>query len=435
MSKTPLTIAFLVSGSGNTFYCENCLRDCAAVKALRARGHDVILVPLYLPLFADEEALAGETPVFFGGITVYLQQKFALFRKAPRWFDRLLNTRWILKWAARKAGSTRAYGMGQMTMSMLEGTAGAQAKEVARLADWLADLAPDVIHFSNALLLGAAPALKRRVPDAGIVCSLQDEDTWLDALDPPYDQTCLAKVGELARQCDAVVSVSPAYARQMGQRLALAETTLRVVEPGLDVDRYPAGEPSQSPRRIGFLSRISEKLGAGILVEAFIQLAGEPGFEDLEVVFGGGMTGDDTGFVRRLKKRLRKMKLEGRVQFAPGLTFEERLGLIKQLTVMCVPMSQGEAFGVFALESLLCGVPVVQPDAGGFRDLLRATGGGLLYDAESAAEPAASLRRVLNDPRLCRQLGQTGRRKAADLYSSNREAEKLEKVYRETRTR
>lgn len=428
MSK-PLTIAFLVPGSGNTFYCENCLRDCAAVKALRERGHDVMLVPLYLPLFADEEALTGDTPVFFGGINVYLQQKFSLFRNTPRWLDSLLNARWILNLAARKAGSTRAYGMGRMTLSMLEGTAGAQAKEVARLAEWLVDLSPDVIHFSNALLLGAAPALKRIMPNAKIVCSLQDEDTWLDALDPPYDQKCLRKVGELARQCDTVVSVSPAYGRKMGKRLALDEASLHVIVPGLDVERYPAGAPSASPRRIGFLSRVSEKLGAGILAETFIQLSGEPGFEDLELVFGGGMTGDDAAFVKRIKKRFHKAKLSERVQFTPGLTFEERLALIKQLTVMCVPMSQGEAFGAFILESLLCGIPVVQPDAGGFTDLLNATGGGILYDGQSAAEPAASLRQVLSDPELCQRLGQKGRENAARLYSAAREARELENVY------
>ena len=433
MSKA-LTITFLVPGSGNTFYCENCLRDCATVKALRERGHDVILVPLYLPLFADEEGLTGDTPVFFGGINVYLQQKIPLFRHTPRWLDKLLNARWILKLAARKAGSTRAYGMGRMTLSMLEGTAGAQAKEVDRLAEWLVDLSPDVIHFSNALLLGAVPKLKRLMPTAKIFCSLQDEDTWLDDLDPPYDQTCLEKVGELARQCDGMVSVSPTYGRQMVNQLGLDDASHHVIAPGLDVSHYSARSPSTAPRRIGFLSRISEKLGAGLLIEAFIQLAEDSAFDDLEVVFGGGTTGDDAGFVRRIKNRLRKTGLEHRVHFTSGLTFEDRLALIRQLTVMCVPMNQGEAFGTFALESLLCGIPVLLPDAGGFRDLVNESGGGVLYDPASADEPVAGLRRLLNDPTLCQHLGKTGREKAVNLYSSTREAEKLERVYREVKT-
>ena len=59
-------------------YCGGCLRDNALVAALRKLGHQALLVPLYLPLTLDEEDQSAGTPLFFGGISVYLEQKSPL---------------------------------------------------------------------------------------------------------------------------------------------------------------------------------------------------------------------------------------------------------------------------------------------------------------------------------------------------------------------
>lgn len=425
-----LKIAFIVPGSGNTFYCENCLRDCAAVKALRERGHDVVLVPMYLPLFADEEGLSGETPVFFGGINVYLQQKFSLFRKTPKWLDRLMDSRPLLGLAAERAGSTRAEGMGAMTLSMLNGMDGNQAKEVARLVDWLEQLSPRIVHFSNALLLGVVPELRRRLPRVRIVCSLQDEDTWLDALEPTYREHCYSRIAELAVQCNGLVAVSEHYAARMQSRIGIGRAALHIIPPGLDGAPYKPVNPATNPRRIGYLSRISELLGAGRLGEAFMQLAREPDMQDLELLYGGGSTGDDAEFMQRLQASFAEAGLNARVRFLRGLDLVERIELLSQLTVLCVPMSQGEAFGTFAVEALMMGVPVVLPDAGGFGEIVRETGGGVLYPADAADEPASTLGRLLRHPQRIRELGEKGRVKAIELYGAGREANELDQLYR-----
>jgi len=115
----------LVPGAGGSFYCENCLRDAGLVRALRRMGHDAITVPLYLPLQLDEpEAAPSTSPVFFGGINVYLQQKSALFRKTPRWVDQIFDSPALLRWAARKAGMTDAKTLATTTLSMLRGEDG-----------------------------------------------------------------------------------------------------------------------------------------------------------------------------------------------------------------------------------------------------------------------------------------------------------------------
>ena len=67
-------------------------------------GEDVLLVPTYTPLRTDETNVSIDR-IFFGGINVYLQQKSALFRHTPWWFDRLLDNPALLERAIRGAAS------------------------------------------------------------------------------------------------------------------------------------------------------------------------------------------------------------------------------------------------------------------------------------------------------------------------------------------
>ena len=70
-------------------YCGSCFRDNALAAELIARGHDVSLVPMYTPVRTDEPSVSAGGRVLFGGISVYLQQQSAIFRKTPRLLDRL----------------------------------------------------------------------------------------------------------------------------------------------------------------------------------------------------------------------------------------------------------------------------------------------------------------------------------------------------------
>src|SRR5688572_2294243 len=130
-----MRIVQITPGTGN-FHCGNCLRDSALVGALRRIGHDVLMVPLYLPHVTDGADLS-DTPVFFGGVNVYLQQKSALFHRTPRWFDRWLDRPSLLRWASNHSGMTSGKQLGEITVSMLRGDDGRQQKELTRLVEFL----------------------------------------------------------------------------------------------------------------------------------------------------------------------------------------------------------------------------------------------------------------------------------------------------------
>ena len=95
------------------------MRDNSLARELLAMGHEAQLVPMYLPLQLDEERADESIPVFFGGINVYLQHKYRLFRRLPRWMDQVFNGRGLLRMVAKRSHLTSANEQGEMTCLML----------------------------------------------------------------------------------------------------------------------------------------------------------------------------------------------------------------------------------------------------------------------------------------------------------------------------
>jgi len=225
-----MRIAQIVPGVGDTFTCVNCLRDAALLRKFRKLGHEVLVVPLYLPFRPDGQSLADNTPIFFGGINVYLQQKSVFFRKTPGWIDRILDNRKLLEWAGRRFQMVNAKLLGSTTISMLKGRDGYQVKELDRLISWLKkqENRPDVVCLSNALLAGLAEPLKRTI-GVPVVCLLQDEDKFLDELTPPYSQQGWDILGKCVLEIDAFIAVGGYYANVMKERLNIEHNKLHVV--------------------------------------------------------------------------------------------------------------------------------------------------------------------------------------------------------------
>jgi len=406
-----MKIIQITPGSGDNFYCENCLRDLEMVKALRSQGHDVLMVPLYLPLQIKKDEGVANAPIFFGGVNVYLQQKLNLFQKTPRWLDKWLDSKRLLKWVAPKAGMTSARDLGETTLSMLKGEEGRQLKELNRLMDWLAleENKPDVVCLSNVLLAGLATSLKARL-NVPVVCWLQDEECFVDSLEQPY----AGDVWELLRQIsqeviDGFVSVSEFYKQQMLPRLGLTSDKITVIPLGINVDLYtPATHPPATPV-IGFLSRLCKVRGLDTLVAAFIQLKQRDEFSDLRLHIGGGSNAADESFIASLKAQLDEAGTLGDVIFEEDFTLEARHRFLEGVSVVCVPETEKAAHALYVLEAQIMGVPVVEPRIGAIPELVNVTGGGQLYEGHSADAVAQALMPLLKDSNRAQALGAKGR--------------------------
>src|SRR4029079_4678972 len=74
--------------------------------------------------------------VFFGGISVYLEQHSTLFRHTPRFLDRLWDSEWVLRLATKRQIKVDPKSLGELTVSMLRGERGFQRKEIDKLLEW-----------------------------------------------------------------------------------------------------------------------------------------------------------------------------------------------------------------------------------------------------------------------------------------------------------
>ena len=419
-----MKIVLLTPGTGS-YHCGVCMRDNALAKELIRQGHDAMMLPMYLPLTLDESSANPDAPVFFGGVGVYLQQKFPLFRHTPRWLDRLLNARALLKFAARFSGMTATAEVGELTHSMLLGEHGHQAKEVETLIAWLREHGkPDAVWLSTALLIGLA----RRIKDAlgvPVVASLQGEDSFLDGLPEPSRAQCWATLAERAGDVDLFVAPSRYYARFMGSRMQLAMEKVRVIPNGIAPEDFVARTDLPDPPVIGYLARFIEGKGLGVVVDAFIELKRRGRFPNAKLRCAGTMTAGDKAFVARQRTKLTAAGLAGDAEFLPNVTREEKVEFLRRLTLMSVPAMYGEAFGLYLIEAMAAGVPVVQPLTAAFTEIVEASGAGTLYEPGSAASLADAWEALLGDPESLRATGQRGRAAVEGEFSLARMAKRF----------
>ncbi len=427
-----MKIVHIIPGSGGSFYCGNCLRDSKYYSSIKTLGHDVLKIPMYLPLFSHDKD-NDHVPVFYGAVNLYLKQTYPLFKKAPKWFDNMLNTTPVLKQAAKMAGSTRAKGLEDMTISMLLGEHGKQADELEKMVHWLEkNYKPDVIHLSNALLLGLAGRLNSRL-GVPVVCSLQDEDVWVDIMSETSREAVWKLMSEKARDIAAFVSVSHYFTRFMKEKMNLEDKKVHTLHLGVDPDDYKYINSGGKARSIGFLSRMCEANGLDILVDAFILLKSDAKNHDLKLYVSGGSTGDDNTFIRQQKQKIADAGVDKDVIFLENFDNEHRHIFFERVSVLSVPVRNGEAFGIYLTEAMASGIPAVQPSLGAFPEIIEPGGGGLLCGENTPLKLAAALEKVLGNKKVLEEMSRKAREGVEEKFNINTQSAKLVGIYREVR--
>jgi glycosyltransferase involved in cell wall biosynthesis len=409
MTDVPLRIVYLTAGAAG-MYCGSCLHDNTLAAALTRLGVDVQLVPTYTPIRTDEQDVSVDR-VFLGGINVYLQQKFRLFRSLPAWLDRVLSQPWLLRWATSQAADISPAALGALTVSMLQGMHGFQRKEVRQLCRWLATtVRPNFVVLTNLLIGGCLPEIKRtlKVP---LLVTLQGDDLFLESLPEPFQARALAEVRRLAAVADGFLVHSRYYADFMADYLKIKPQKLHLVPLGIDTRdfREVAETGIRTVPTVGYLARLTPEKGLHLLIEAFLKLRTLPGTEQARLLIAGWLGKSQHVYAESLFAKLRSAGLGDAYHYQGSVDRPGKIAFLRQLDVLSVPTTYRDPKGLFVLEALAAGVPVVQPAHGAFPELLAATGGGVLTTPGDPAALAEALHELLTDHALRRQLGEAGR--------------------------
>ncbi len=424
-------------------YCGSCMHDNTLARALAQHGVDIQLVPMYTPIRTDETDVTVDQ-VFFGGVNVYLQQRFGLFRHLPRILDRILDSPGFLRWATSRGLETDAATLGDLATSMLRGSAGFQRKEVKRLCQWLGrSPKPQLINLSNILVAGCVPDLRAAL-QVPITVTLQGDDIFLAQLPDRHRAEALKQIGRIAEHVDALLVHSDYYADFMADFLSIARSKFRRVPLGIDVAgyvmRYHAGpaktlSPGKSrvdQLQIGYLARLAPEKGLHVLVDAFLLLHEMIGQQySLRLKIAGWLGKQHADYAATQFAKLDAAGLRNCYEFLGTIDRPEKLRLLSQLDLFSVPAVYQDPKGLYVLEAMAAGVPVVLPRHGAFPELVQATGGGQLVTPGDPAALAEGLRQLIDDDALRKHLAQAGQKAVHERFNASTMARETLAVFQE----
>jgi glycosyltransferase involved in cell wall biosynthesis len=419
-----LRILSVTAGAGG-MYCGSCLRDNVLAGELQARGHDVTLLPVYTPTRTDEENVS-ESQVFFSGISVYLEQNFALFRKTPAILDFVWDTPAVIRAATGRGVSVDPEFLGDMTVSMLRGEQGNQAKEFRKLLRHLkAQPAFDVVMLPTSLLASLAPPIRREL-GVPIVCTLSGEDLFLEGLATHYKKEAKSLIASHAPAVTRFVATSDYYAEFMASYLDLPRRRIATVPIGIRFDGFepaPAGDASR-PFTIGYMARIAPEKGLHLLASAYIRLRRELGLPESRLEAAGYLAPEHRTYLEGVTQALSAVGLEREFVCHGTIDRARKLAFLRGLDVLSVPSPYAEPKGLYLLEALATGVPVVEPKHGTFPEVIEKTGGGVLFAPNDARDLADRLLELHQDPARRLELGRRGSENVRRHYSAASMAER-----------
>jgi glycosyltransferase involved in cell wall biosynthesis len=415
-----------VTAGAAGMYCGSCLRDNALATELLARGHDVVLLPVYTPTRTDE-ANVSDSHVFFSGISVYLEQHFPLFRKTPAVLDFIWDTPAVIRAATGRGVSVDPELLGDLTVSMLRGEQGHQAKEFAKLLGYLKQQPPfDVVMLPTSLLVSLAPPLHREL-DRPVVCTLSGEDLFLEGLPAPYRKQAKALIASHAPAVARFVATSDYYADFMAGYLELPRRQIDTVPIGIRFEGFEAAPHAgdvERPFTIGYMARIAPEKGLHLLASAYIRLRRELGLPLSQLEAAGYLAPEHRTYLDGITKALAAVGLGGEFRCHATIDRPRKIAFLQGLDVLSVPSPYAEPKGLYLLEALASGIPVVEPRHGAFPELLEKTGGGLLFAPGDVRDLADRLLELHKDPARRKDLGRRGSEGARRHYSAARMAER-----------
>jgi len=420
---------FAFTAGAGPMYCGSCIRDNTLAAEIKSQGHDISLLPIYTPTRTDEPNVS-EHKVFCGGISVYLEQHFALFRWTPWLLDRLWDSPWALKLASRSSIAVNPRLLGELTVSMLRGEQGFQRKEIRKLTSWLrSEAPPDIVTLPNSLLIGLARPIREAV-GRPICCTLQGEDLFLSQLQEPHRTRSLELIRANIEHVDGFAAISEYYAEFMCRYLGIPGHKMHIVPVGVSLQGYdPAPRLLGNCFTVGYFARVAPEKGLHVLAEAYIHLRRETEFSGATLEVAGYLAPEHREYLRSIERKMKDTGLEHEFCYRGVLDRPRKIDFLRNLNVLCVPSNYDEPKGIFLLEAMANGVPVVEPRRGAFPEILQKTGGGILVGPDDAASLAQGIFSLWKDPALAEELGKRGAEGVREHYSASRMATRALEVY------
>ncbi|MFC4810832.1 glycosyltransferase family 4 protein [Paenibacillus sp. GCM10023250] len=323
--------------------------------------------------------------------------------------------------------------------SVVRFPAASKQRYIASVRRAVGQLRPDLLQVEN------RPRYVLRLKQAQ-----PNKRIWLNLHSNTFIQERAIPVRTLT-QCfgaaERVIVNSEFLREDAAKRVPQYADKLRVVYPGVDVERFPSQYSAEGASRraelrakrkwtgrsvVLFMGRLQPIKGVHHLLKLMPQLIQEhPSV--LLVIVGGAFYGSKrtTAYVRQLHRLGRKLK--NHVVFVPYVPYSEVPSWFLGADVAVVPSGKREAFGLVNVEAMSCGLPVVATRAGGMKEIIVDGTTGFLVDPENvAAEMRQRLLELLRNDPLRRQMGLHSRDRVERYFTWQHSANRWLQLLSET---
>jgi glycosyltransferase involved in cell wall biosynthesis len=154
-----------------------------------------------------------------------------------------------------------------------------------------------------------------------------------------------------------------------------------------------------------------------------------PGVEHASLEVAGYMAPDQQKYLDESRRVVERGGVAAEFHYRGALDRAAKVEFLRGLDVFSVPTVYVEPKGLFLLEAMACGVPVVQPRHGAFPEMIAKTSGGLLVEPGDPQSLAAGLYQLWKNPAERARLGQSGFDGVRQHYSIARSADRMLEVY------
>ena len=338
--------------------------------------------------------------------------------------ERITGSETMLNIASSMSGTTSAEGTEDMTLSMITGNDPAFSTHINQLTDWIkSSKTPDIIHLSSTLLIGIAKVLRQQL-NIPIVCSVQDEEVWIDSLNSFHSDKAWQGIAENIGYIESFITTSEFY-KNIAHKKIPGIKSIEVIYPGVDRKKYASTGYPEFPT-IGFFYRMNKENGLNILAEAFVRLKKQNIIPHLKLKIGGGYTGKDKAFLKKIKKTLEPYRED--IEICEDYNLENHAGFYNSVSVISVPLTFEEGVGLYLCEAFAAGRPAVEPATGSFPEIVGEA--GILYEPNSSEALANTLLKLLNNTELYTRTAEKARELSESRYNEKVLAEKLISTYK-----
>lgn len=416
-----MRILYITPSVGDAFYCSNCLRDNFQAQALIESGLDLTIMPIYLPSKTIESN--STSPLFFNAINYWLGHKFFEKSKIPFFLEKIFSAKIFTNLAKPFLGSTSPKSAKKMTLSMIEANDVHFICEFEKIKEWIKSSSKfDIIHISSPLISGIAKALKKEF-ETPIICSMQDEEVWLDKLDNQSSKNAWNAILLNTKFIDKFIAPSFYYKDKIQKRFP-NKFDINVVYPCVNIKEYATASYPKNPT-IGFFSRTNKDNGLDLLCEAFLKIKEADSVKNLRLIIGGGTSFCDKKFLKSICKKLSKfsefVEIENIYDPCKHKDFFEKI------SVLSVPANSEDAVGLYIIESLASGRPAVEPNKGAFKEIMQDA--GLSFKPNSSDSLKEQIENLFNNPKLFERLKCNAKNLSQKKYDSKICSQKLFEIY------